>query len=160
MTENKENKDYRHLVRVANTDIEGTRPIGYGLRKIKGVGFHLADSVCNINGIDKNKKAGDLTDEEVKKLDDAVKNPRKYNIPVWMVNRRKDPESGEDKHLIMGDMDFVQDNDIKLMKKIKSYRGIRHMSGLPVRGQRTKANFRKSKGKVTGVKKKGKKGKV
>ncbi len=160
MAENKEDKNFKHLVRVANTDIEGTRSIGYGLNKIKGVGFHLADAVCNVTDTDKSKKAGDLSDEEIKKLDEAVQNPEKYNIPVWMMNRRKDPESGKDKHIIMGDMDFVQDNDIKIMKKIKSYRGIRHMSGLPVRGQRTKASFRKSKGKVTGVKKSGKKGKV
>jgi small subunit ribosomal protein S13 len=49
---------------------------------------------------------------------------------------------------------FTKDNDIKLMRKIKSYKGTRHSAGQPVRGQRTKSNFRKSKGKVMGVKRK------
>ena len=51
-------------------------------------------------------------------------------------------------------MSFTQDNDIKMLKKIKSYKGIRHSLGLPVRGQRTRSNFRKNKGKVMGVKRK------
>ena len=51
-------------------------------------------------------------------------------------------------------MAFTQDNDIKMMKKMRSYKGIRHSLGLPVRGQRTKSNFRKNKGKVLGVRKK------
>ena len=51
-------------------------------------------------------------------------------------------------------LSFTQDNDIKMMKKIKSYKGVRHILGQPVRGQRTKSNFRKNKGKVLGVKRK------
>jgi len=78
-----------------------------------------------------------------------------------MLNRRKDYEDGTDKHIILGDLKFTKDNDIKRMKKIKSNKGYRHAWGLPVRGQRTKSNFRKNKGKVTGVKKKsGKSGRV
>ena len=72
-----------------------------------------------------------------------------------MVNHRKEYESGEDKHLITGTLNFTKDNDLKRLKKIKCLRGARHQKGLPVRGQRTRSNFRKSKGKVVGVKKKG-----
>jgi len=64
-----------------------------------------------------------------------------------MLNRRNDYETNENMHLIGPDIKYVQENDIKLMKKIRSYKGIRHMKGLPVRGQRTKANFRRNKGK-------------
>ena len=49
----------------------------------------------------------------------------------------------------MGDLDFTVDNDLKRMKMIKCYRGMRHAFGLPVRGQRTKSNFRKNKGKAS-----------
>jgi len=78
-----------------------------------------------------------------------------------MLNRRKDYETGEDKHLLSSDLAFTKDNDIKMLKKIKSYKGMRHAFGLPVRGQRTRSNFRRNKGKVTGVqKKKIKSGKV
>jgi small subunit ribosomal protein S13 len=79
-------------------------------------------------------------------------NPLKYGSPRWMLNRRNDYETGDDRHLLTGDIGFVRDNDIKRLKMIKSRRGMRHMFGLPVRGQRTKSNFRKNKGKVLGVK--------
>jgi small subunit ribosomal protein S13 len=71
-----------------------------------------------------------------------------------MLNRNRDFETGENQHLLTGDLAFVQDNDIKRAKKIKSWTGIRHIRGQPVRGQRTRSHFRKNKGKVIGVKKK------
>ena len=77
-------------------------------------------------------------------------------IPAWLFNRRKDAETGKDKHLLAADLTFQKDNDIKLLQKMKSYRGSRHQAKRPARGQRTRSNFRKNKGKVTGVKKKGK----
>ena len=64
-------------------------------------------------------------------------------------------EDGKDFHLLTGNLSFAEENDVKRLKKIRSYRGIRHGQGLPVRGQKTKANFRKNKGKVSlGVAKK------
>ena len=95
---------------------------------------------------------GALTDQEVTKIEGAIKDPINEGVPVWMVNRRKDYETGTDKHIITGDLGFQTENDIRLMKKIKCYKGIRHMLGQPVRGQRTRGNFRKNKGKVMGVK--------
>ncbi len=77
-----------------------------------------------------------------------------------MLNRRKDVETGEDKHIVTTDINFVNDNDIKVMKMIRCYKGIRHSMGLPVRGQKTRSNFRKNKGKVMGVKRSKKTGKV
>ena len=68
-----------------------------------------------------------------------------------MLNRRNDPEDGSDKHLLSSDLKFTVENDIKMMKKIKCYKGVRHSLGQPVRGQRTKSNFRRNKGKVMGV---------
>ncbi|MBW2996493.1 30S ribosomal protein S13 [Candidatus Woesearchaeota archaeon] len=147
-------KEFRHLVRIANTDLKGEKPIGFALRNIKGVNFQLANAVCNIANIDKLKKVGELSDDEINKLDGIVKDPLKSGVPVWLANRRKDIETGEDKHIITNDLMFTKDNDIKMMRKIKSYKGMRHSTGHPVRGQRTKSNFRKSKGKVMGVKRK------
>ena len=66
-----------------------------------------------------------------------------------MVNRRKDIETGEDRHLVGVDLKFMQEQDIKRMIKIKSYKGVRHMFGLPVRGQRTRSSFRG--GRTVGV---------
>jgi len=150
-----EKKDFKHLVRIANTDLQGEKTIGYTLRNIKGIGFQFANMICALAGIDKTKKTGDLSDIEIKKIDEFIADPIKAGAPIWMVNRRKDYEDNSNKHLLTSDLTFTQDNDIKRMKKIKCYRGMRHAYGLPVRGQRTKSNFRKSKGKVMGVKRKG-----
>lgn len=145
--------EFRHLVRIANTDLKGEKQIGIALTNIKGVGKQYANAVCSVAEIDKTKKSGDLSDDEVKKIEAAVLEPIKSGFPMWMLNRRKDPEEGLDRHILTGDLNFVQDNDLKILKKIKSYRGYRHAFGLPVRGQRTKSNFRRAKGKVQGVKK-------
>lgn len=143
--------EFQHIVRVVNTDLKGEKQIGSALRQIRGVGFMYAHMTCLLAGIDQRKRAGDLSEEEVKKIDDVLRNPLKHEVPAWMLNRRRDYETNEDKHLLATDIKFVQENDIKRLKKIRSYRGIRHSYGLPVRGQRTRSNFRRNKGKVMGV---------
>lgn len=145
---------YKHLVRIAQVDLPGEKPIKVALTHIKGVGFNLASAACNAAGIPQGKITGELSEEEAKKLDRMLINPKEAGFPSWMFNRRKDYESGEDKHLLMGTLDFVKDNTIKTLKKIKCYRGVRHIQGQPVRGQRTRSHFRQHKGKVVGVVKK------
>lgn len=145
-----EGKDFKHLLRVANTDLDGNKSIFYALRRIKGVGFMFANMVCSIAGIDKNKKAGTLSDAEAEKLNEIITDPLKFGAPEWMLNRRRDIETGKAKHLLSSDLDFAKQNDFKRLQKIKSYRGLRLQAGLPVRGQRTKSNFRRSKSKGKG----------
>jgi small subunit ribosomal protein S13 len=149
-----EQKDFRYLVRIANTDLKGEIPVAHALTKIKGISFMFSNAILAVTDINKTQKIGTLGEDEIKKIDAIIKDPLKYNIPMWLYNRRNDPETGLSSHLITSDIDFTRDNDIKIMKKIKSYRGVRHIFNLPVRGQRTKSNFRKNKGKVTGVKRK------
>ncbi len=148
-----ENKEFRHIVRIGEADLHGAKRLLPSLRNIKGISFSLASAVCTVTGIDGSMRVGDLTNEDIKKLEDAVRNPKKYNIPTWALNRRKDLATGEDKHVVGSDLRFQKDQDIKHLKKIKCYKGIRHSLGLPVRGQRTKNNFRH--GKTIGVRKKG-----
>jgi len=149
------NKEYEEkIVRIASKDIEGGMKIYPGLTKIKGVSWTLSNAICKILKIDKNRKIGSLTEEEISKITEFIKNPK---IPQHLHNRRTDFESGEDKHLTGSDLELRTDFDIKRLKKIKSYRGYRHMGGLPTRGQRTRSNFRKNKSKGVGIKKKGKK---
>lgn len=142
-------KDFKYFVRIVNTDLDGNKSIGNALRKIKGVGFMFSNMLCSLAGVDKMSKTGYLKDEEIKKLDEVLKNISNYNVPSWMLNRRKNYEDGKDYHIITGNLSFAEENDIKRMKKIRSYRGVRHGIGLPVRGQRTKSNFRRNKGKVS-----------
>lgn len=148
-----EQAQFRHIVRIANTDLDGNRRVGDAIRKIKGVGFSFASAVCQLAKIDSSKKAGNLLPEEVKRIDDAIATANK-TVPVWMLNRRKDLEDGADKHLIGTDLTFAQESDIRFMKQIRSYKGVRHTMGAPTRGQRTRSNFRRNKGKVIGVVKK------
>ncbi len=147
-------KKYKHILRIANTDLDGAKPIYKALTKIKGVNFMFSNLICELTNTDKNSKTGELDESTVKKLDDAIENPLKYDAPLWMLNRRKDYEDGNDKHLVTSKLDFTKQNDIRRLQKIKSYIGLRHYNRLPVRGQRTKSNFRKNKGKATGVTKK------
>jgi len=150
-----ENKDFKYFVRIANTDLDGNKHLIQALKKIKGVSLMFSNMICNIAGVDKTIKTGFLKEDQVKKLDDILNNPLKYNAPSWMFNRRKNYEDGKDYHVISGNLSFAEENDIKRMKKIRSYRGVRHGLGLPVRGQRTKSNFRRNKGKASlGVAKK------
>ena len=149
-----ESAEFKHILRVANTDLDGNKPILNAMRKIKGVSFMFANMVCKIAKIDEKKKVGYLSDEDAKLLDDIIRNPLKYNAPIWMLNRRNDYETGENKHINTGDIDFYRGTDIKRLKVIRSYKGMRHAEGQPVRGQRTRSNFRKNKGKVVGVSKK------
>ena len=146
--------EFRHIVRIANTDLDGNKPIGHNLTKVKGINFMFANMVLNFTGVDRAKKAGDLSDDELKKLNEVIMDPLNNGAPEWMLNRRNDFYTGETTHLLTGNIAFVRENDIKRLKKIKAYRGVRHMQGLPTRGQKTRSNFRKNKGKVSlGVRK-------
>lgn len=145
-------QEFRHLVRIANTDLDGNKQLYSSLNKIKGISYMFANAILANANIERTKKTGDLTEQEINLLDEIIKHPAKHKIPSWMFNRKKDSDTGQDMHLTGGDLDFYKENDIKFMKKIKCYKGVRHIYGLPVRGQRTKSNFRKNKGKVMGVK--------
>jgi small subunit ribosomal protein S13 len=150
-----QNKDFRHIVRVANTDLDGSKPIVHALRKIKGISFMFSNAVCILTGVDKKKITGQMSDADVQKLDRFLADPLGQGCPEWLINRRHDFETGVNKHLIGADLTYQRENDIKLMRKIRSYKGVRHAFGLTVRGQRTKSNFRKNKGKASlGVQKK------
>jgi len=147
-------QEFRQIIRIGGVDLDGNKPVSHQLTRVPGVSVNFSNMICSLVTVSKIKKAGDLSDEEVKRLDDALSNPSKFGAPSWMLNRRKDPETGEDVHLVSADLKFVQGNDIKIMRKIKSYKGVRHSARLPVRGQKTKSNFRSNKGKVAGVKRK------
>jgi small subunit ribosomal protein S13 len=146
----KEKKEER-LVRILSKDIEGKMKVYVGLTKIKGVSWAFSNAVCNKLKIDKNKTIGHLSDEEIKKISDFIKNPE---LPTYLLNRQKDIETGKERHLTGADLDLRKDFDIKRLKKIKSYKGLRHTAKLPVRGQRTKAHFRVNRKRGSGIKKK------
>lgn len=143
--------DFKYIVRIANTDIDGDKSIVYGLASIKGIGIHLSVLITDATGIDRTKKIGNMSDSQIEKIKNVLENATE-NAPRWMLNHRNDYETGEDIHLIGSEIDMKLRDEINVMKKIRSYKGIRHELGLPVRGQRTRANNRK--GLSLGVSKK------
>ena len=152
-----ESRTQERIIRIMQKDIEGGMELYPGLTKIKGISWSLSNAICKKIGMDKTKKIGSLTESEIKKIGDFVKNP---SIPKYLKNRQRDFETGEDEHLTGSDLELRKEFDIKRLKKIKSYKGYRHVAGLPVRGQRTRAHFRKNRTKGAGIKKKSKEGAI
>jgi len=145
-------KEFRHIIRVAGADLDGTQKVAYALMNVKGVGARLANVIVKKAGINSETRLGFLSDADVKKIEGIIEKPAKYGIPAWLQNRQKDRETGKDTHLIGSDLTLQTKTDIDQMKGIRSWRGFRHAHGLKVRGQRTRTTGRK--GKVMGVKKK------
>lgn len=143
------------LVRIIDADIPGEKQLYVGLTRIKGVSWSFANALCKKLGLDKKRKISSLRKDEIKKIEAFIKQPE---LPSFLLNRRKDLDTGKDLHLLSSDLDLRKSFDIKRLKKIKTYRGLRHALGQPVRGQRTRAHFRE-KGKAIGVLKKAKVGK-
>ncbi len=157
LTEQEIKENLRLIVRVAGIDLSGRKPIMRSLTKIKGIGIRMAKNIAiafeKAYGIPASQKTGKLSEEESKKLEEIVYNPGKFGIPEWSLNRRKDFYTGQNSHLVMSDLDLTLRSDLQRMTETKSYKGLRHAWGLPVRGQRTKSTHR-GKGGVVGVVKK------
>lgn len=150
-------EEIRYIVRIAGKDLDGNLPIFMALTGIKGIGMRMSRILSYVfekeNGIKFDSKIGNLTEEQDKKLEEIVLHPEKYGIPKWAFNRRKEFETGIDRHAIMNDLDFALRKDLQRLNEIKSYRGLRHSWGLTVRGQKTRSTHR-GKGGVVGVMKK------
>jgi len=145
------------IIRVAGVDLDGNKTIISALTKIKGIGVRTAKNITTVfekeTGISGREKMGKVSEENARKLEEIINNPVKAGIPKWSLNRQKDIYTGEDKHLVMSDLDFTVRTDFQRLSEIKSYRGLRHTWGLPVRGQRNKGGHR-GKGGIVGVTKK------
>ena len=142
------------MIRIVGNDIPGEKKMIVGLTQIKGVGYMFANTILSILKINPDQRIGYLSPEQIQSIESIIKNPSTSNFPSWFLNRRKDVETGEDKHLITSDIAFTIRNDIEREKTNGSWRGYRHMFGLKVRGQRTRCTGRK--GGAVGVAKGGK----
>jgi len=147
-------KEFEHIVRIVGNDIFGEKKAIVGLTQIRGVGYIFAKAILDSLQIDSNTNIGFLNEQQVQSIEKIIENPISANFPAWFLNRRKDLESGKNLHLITSDIALTVRNDIEREKTTNSWRGIRHMFGLKVRGQRTRTTGRK--GGAVGVKKGGK----
>jgi small subunit ribosomal protein S13 len=146
-----EKDDFKYIVRLSNYDVDGNKTLVHGLTSVKGIGRHLSMIVTELAELPRDQKVGELTDEQIEHLQEVIDNVQE-NVPLWMLNHRKEYETGRNLHLIGSEIEMNLRDEINRMKKIRCYRGIRHELGLPVRGQRTRANNRT--GLTLGVSKK------
>ena len=141
------------LIRILGKDIRGDDKVGSALTKINGISWTLANAICKILKLNRKQKIQDISKDKITEIEESIKNPE---VPAFLKNRQNDLETGEDKHISGADLKLRKEFDIKRLKKIRSYKGIRHNANLPVRGQRTKGNFRRNRKKSVAAAKKSK----
>ncbi len=124
-----------------------------GLTQIKGIGYNFATAILDTLKINTNSNIGNLSESNVQAIEKLILNPVEGNFPTWFLNRQRDIETGTNLHLLTSDIPFTLRNDIERERIAASWRGYRHMSGLKVRGQRTRTSGRK--GGAVGVAKGG-----
>ena len=141
--------------RKLRSQVDGNAKIEYGLTQIRGVGRRFAQAIVRVAKIDPDLRIGAIPEKDLNRIEEIIIAPITNGIPAWMVNRKKDIVTGENLHIIGNRLELSVRRDIDRMKRIRSYKGVRHNRGLKVRGQRTKSTGRH--GLVVGVirKKKG-----
>ena len=139
--------DLRGIVRLANNDLDGHLKLEKALTHIKGISFSLVKPISMLIeqklNIKKDTQIGKLSDEQLDQISEILYNLDSSKLPSFLLNRRGDFGTGEDKHLIMNDLLFAIRQDIDRKMKTKSWQGYRHSRGKKVRGQRTKNTGRR-----------------
>jgi len=122
------------MPRIIGVDIPGNKRLVISLTYVYGIGKSTSEEIIKKLELDPNKRAHNLTDDEISKLNAIL----------------------QSEYMVEGDLRRAIQNNIKRLISIGAYRGLRHRLGLPVRGQRTRCNARTRKGKrktVAGKKK-------
>jgi small subunit ribosomal protein S13 len=137
----KKDENFRYIVRIVNTDLDGNKNVVIALSGIKGLGLRSAEIIARMAGIPRSIKIGDLPEPKTDELEKLITDYSE-KVPHWMVNRQSDWSTGADMHLVGVDVELNRRDDVNLMKMIRCYKGIRHEQGQKVRGQRTRSNGR------------------
>ncbi len=135
--------------RKLRSQVDGNAKIEYGLTQIRGIGMRFAQAIVRVAKIDHNLRIGAIPEKDLNRIEEIIIDPITNGIPAWMVNRKKDLVTGENLHIFGNRLELSVRRDIDRMKRIRSYKGVRHHRGLKVRGQRTKSTGRH--GLVVGV---------
>ncbi|AKM82740.1 TPA: 30S ribosomal protein S13 [Candidatus Berkelbacteria bacterium] len=117
------------MARIAGVNIPDNKHVEYSLPYINGVGLSLAKKICAQANVKCGTKVSDLTTTEIDRIREVI--DKNYKVE--------------------GDLKMEIAQNIKRLKAISSYRGLRHMRNLPVHGQRTKTNARTKRGKKVTV---------
>merc|ERR1719231_1433430 len=144
-----EEKNFTQLLRVLGTNVDGRHKVMYALTRIRGIGRRFSNLILKAADIDLNKRAGELTEEEVETLKAVLEHPETFDIPKWFLNRQHERLTGKWTQAVSNQLDTALRTDYERMKKIRLHRGLRHYWLLRVRGQHTKTTGRR--GKTVGV---------
>lgn len=145
--------EIQHIIRLYNTNIDGTKKAAYSLTKIRGIGKRIAKAIVIRAGVSLNKRAGELNHEEIEKIQEVIADPKSFGIPSYMLNHQNDIVDGQDSQLVGIKLDADLRMRIERGKKVKEIRALRLDAGLKVRGQKTKSNGRRGKNSKTHKKK-------
>jgi len=139
-------KEVRGIVRLAGCDLRGSLPLRRAITSVKGIGINLGKVVseiaCQQLGMNDTTMIGELSEQEVDKLENIMRNPTEFGVPVRMLNRQKDLFTGNNLHYISSDLVYIVRQDIDHEKDAYTWRGYRHTYGQKVRGQRTRSTGR------------------
>ena len=135
--------EFKHIIRILNTNLDGKKKVAYALTAIKGIGRRIAHLICKLAKVNLNLRAGEIGEDTWKKITDIIADPVKFGVPVWFLNRQRDYRDGTNLHVTSNALESKVREDIERMKKIRQHRGLRHHWLLKVRGQRTKNTGRK-----------------
>lgn len=113
------------MIRIAGVDLPEHKKIEFSLQSIYGVGPQIAKQILQESNVDENKRTSQLSNDEINRIQRAL-----------------------DRYPTEGDLRRVVNDNVERLKRIRAYRGIRHMQKLPTRGQRTRTNSRNARGGV------------
>ncbi|MFW6385084.1 MAG: 30S ribosomal protein S13 [Halodesulfurarchaeum sp.] len=134
-------EDIRYFVRIGQTDLDGTKSVERALIEMDGIGRRAARVIADVADVSRTATLGTLDDDTIDTVVEAVEEYEEH-VPDWLTNRQNDFYTGAASHLTGTDVQLTRDQDVNRMRKIRSYKGIRHERGQKVRGQRTKSTGR------------------
>lgn len=153
MPEQKEkNENIKYIVRLANTNLDGTKQAVFALSNIKGLGYRTAEILLKKMNIPRDVKLGEIDDSKIDEIKEFIEKRYGEVFPSWALNHQRDIQTGSDLLKVGPDLGVAITDDVNRMRRTRSYKGIRHEKGKKVRGQRTRSNGRK--GLAVGVVKK------
>merc|ERR1712154_481999 len=135
-------ENFQHIIRVSNTNVDGSLKIYVAMTAITGLGKRLSILACKRADVDPYKRAGSCSKDEIDRIVQVMQDPGSYKIPEWMFNRRQDYKTGKNMHVVASDLNNAIREDLERLKKIRCNRGLRHHWGIKVRGQHTKTTGR------------------
>jgi small subunit ribosomal protein S18e len=130
-------KDFQHILRILNTNVDGNRMVPFALTAIRGIGRRFAHIICKKAEIECSKRAGELQPDEIERIVAIIQMPLQFKIPEWFLNRQGDWKTGKTFQVFAQNMDGKLREDLERLKKIRAHRGLRHYWGVRVRGQHT-----------------------